>query len=45
MLDSRNHSKSGVQPVEFMVERSFLLDALNLSWLGVAGGSPLHGLW
>ena len=45
MLDSRIHSKSGVKPVEFVVERSFLLDALNLSWLGVFDGSPLHGLW
>ena len=45
MLDSQNHSKSGVKPVEFMVERSFSLDALNLSWLGVISGSPLHGLW
>ena len=45
MLDSRSHSKSGVKPEEFVVERSFWLDALNLNWLGVIGGTPLHGLW
>ena len=43
-MDFRNHSESEVKPVELVVERSFLLDALNLSWLGVIGGSPLHGL-
>ena len=45
MLNSRNHSKSEVKPEEFMVGRSFRLDALNLNWLGVIGGPPLHGLW
>ena len=45
MLESRNHSKSGVKPEELVVERSFWLDALNLNWLGVIGRSPLHGLW
>ena len=45
MLDSRSHSKSGAKPVEFVVGRSFLLDALNLNWLGVIGGPPIHGLW
>ena len=45
MLKSRNHSKSGVKPEEFVVERSLWLDALSLDWLGVIGGSPLHGLW
>ena len=39
MLESRNHSKSGVKPEEFVVERSFWLDALNLNWLGVIGRS------
>ena len=33
-----------MKPVEFVVERSFWLDALNLNWLGVIGGPPLHGL-
>ena len=49
MLESRNRSKFrskfGVKPEEFVVERSFWLDALSLNWLGVIGGSPLHGLW
>ena len=45
MLDSLIHSKSGVKPIEFVVENSFWLDALNLSWLEVIGESPLHGLW
>ena len=45
MLDSQSHSKSGVKPEEFVVEISFWLDALNLNWLGVIGGTPLHGLW
>ena len=45
MLDFRSHTESGVKPVEFVVERSFWLDALNLNWLGVIGGPPLHGLW
>ena len=33
MLESRNHSKSGVKPEEFVVERSSWIDALNLHWL------------
>ena len=45
MLESRNLSKSGVKPEEFVVERSLWFDALSLNWLGVIGGSPLHGLW
>ena len=45
MLEIRNHSESRVKPEEFVVERSFRIDALNLSWLGFIGGSPLHGLW
>ena len=45
MLYSRSHLKSGVKPVEFVVSLSFRLDALNLNWLGVIGGPPLHGLW
>ena len=45
MLESRNRSKSGVKPEEFVVERSLWLNALSLNWLGVIGGSPLHGLW
>ena len=44
VLESRNHSKSGVKPEELVVERSFWLDALNLNWLGVISGPPLHGL-
>ena len=27
----------GVKPIEFVVERSSWLDALNLHWLGVVG--------
>ena len=45
MLESRNRLKSEVKPEEFVVERSFWLDALSLNWLGVIGGSSLHGLW
>ena len=45
MLNSPNHSKFGVKLEEFVVGRSFWLDALNLNWLGVIGGPPLHGLW
>ena len=45
MLESRNHSKSGVKLEEFVVERSLLLGDLSLNWLGVIGRSPLHGLW
>ena len=44
MLNSLSHSKSGVKLVEFVVSRSFCLDALNLNWLGVIGGPPLHGI-
>ena len=44
-MDSQNHSKSGVKPIEFVVERSFGLDALNLIWLGVIGESSVHRLW
>ena len=43
MLESRNCSKSGVKLEEFVVERSLWLDALSLNWLGVIGGSLLHG--
>ena len=28
---------------ELVVERSLKLDALNLNWLGVINGPPLHG--
>ena len=45
MLEAQNHSESGVKPIEFVVERSSWLGALNLHWLGVIGESPLHGLW
>ena len=45
MLESRNRSKSGVKLEEFVVEISLWLDALSLNWLGVIGGSLLHGLW
>ena len=45
MLEFQSHSKSGVKPEESVVERSLRLDALSLSWLGVIGESPLHGLW
>ena len=44
MLEIQNNLEFGVKPKEFVVETSFRLDALNLSWLGVIGGSPLHGL-
>ena len=44
-LNSRNHLKFGVKPEELVVGIPFLLDALNLNWLGVIGGPPLHGLW
>ena len=37
VLEARNHSESGVKPIEFLVERSSWLDALNLHWLGVVG--------
>ena len=35
--------KSGVKSKEIVVERSLKLDALNLDWLGVVDGPPLHG--
>ena len=35
--------KSGVKYEELVVERSLKLDALNLNWLGVIDGPPLHG--
>ena len=44
MLNSLSHSKSEMKPVEFVVRLSFWLDTLNLNWLGVIGGPPLHGL-
>ena len=34
--------KSAVKS-ELVVERSLKLDALNLNWLGVIDGPPLHG--
>ena len=44
MLESRNHSESGVKPEEFVVEKSLCLGALNLNWLGDISESSLHGL-
>ena len=42
-LGIKIHSqKSGVKS-ELVVERSLKLDALNLNWLGVIDGPPLHG--
>ena len=35
--------KSKEKSKELKVERSLTLDALNLDWLGVIDGSPLHG--
>nr|CAN83992.1 hypothetical protein VITISV_018456 [Vitis vinifera] len=35
--------KFGVKSEELVVERSLKLDALNLNWLGVINGPPLHG--
>ena len=35
--------KSGVKSKELVVEKSLKLDALNLNWLGVIDGPPLHG--
>nr|CAN63078.1 hypothetical protein VITISV_034102 [Vitis vinifera] len=35
--------KFGVKSEELVVERSLKLDALNLDWLGVIDGPPLHG--
>ena len=45
MLESRNHSESGVKPEKFVVENSLWLGALNLNWLGDIDESPLLGLW
>ena len=45
MLEAQNHSMSGVKPIEFVIERSSGIDALNLHRMGVIGESPLHGLW
>ena len=35
--------KSGEKSEELVVERYLKLDALNLNWLGVIDGPPLHG--
>ena len=35
--------KSRVKSEELVVERSLKFDALNLNWLGVINGPPLHG--
>ena len=45
MLESRNHSESGVKTEEFVVKKFLWLGALNLNWFGDIGESPLHGLW
>ena len=45
MLETQNHSESGVKHEEFVVEKSLWLGALNLNWLGDIGESPLLGLW
>ena len=37
------NKKYGVKSEELVVERSLKLDALNLDWLGVINGPPLHG--
>ena len=43
-LGIKIHSqKSGLKSEELVVERSLKLDALNLNWLGVIDGPPLHG--
>ena len=43
-LGIKIHSqKSGVKYEELLVEKSLKLDALNLNWLGVIDGPPLHG--
>ena len=34
-----------MKPVELVVIDPFGLVPLNLNWLGVIGGPPLHGLW
>ena len=33
----------GVKSEELVVEKPLKLDALNLDWLGVIDGSPVHG--
>ena len=35
--------KSRVKSEELVVERSLKLDVLNLNWLGIIDGPPLHG--
>ena len=35
--------KSRVKSEELVIEKSLKLDALNLNWLGVIDGPPLHG--
>ena len=35
--------KFGGKSEELVAERSLNLDALNLNWLGVIDGPPLHG--
>ena len=43
-LGIKIHSqKSGVKSKELVVKKSLKLDALNLNWLGVIDGPPLHG--
>ena len=43
-LGIKIHSqKFGVKSEELVVEKSLKLDALNLNWLGVIDGPPLHG--
>ncbi|RVW34954.1 hypothetical protein CK203_098259 [Vitis vinifera] len=43
-LGIKIHSqKSGIKSEELVVKRSLKLDALNLNWLGVIDGPPLHG--
>ena len=43
-LGIKIHSqKFRVKSEELVVERSLKLDALNLNWLGVIDGPPLHG--
>ena len=38
-----HYQKFGAKSEELVVERSLKLDALNLDWLEVIDGSPLHG--
>ena len=43
-LGIKIHSqKSGVKFEELVVEKSLKLDVINLNWLGVIDGPPLHG--